>query len=437
MSGGSVQHAPIRGRWGFGFTWVRLVLFALGALGVLAITYRLIFGLGVATNLNDDWPWGLWVWWDVLTGVALAGGGYSTVLVVNFLGRERYRHIERAACLTSLIGYLLVCGGLGLDLGRWFNAWRPLVSWGYHSVMFELFICVSGYTIVQVIEFLYVFDERLPLPRIVRTVLSKIYVPVLIVGVVLPFLHQSALGSLYVIAKGRLDPLWWSMLLPLFFLVSSFYVGPAMVTVENFLSAHAQGRRPPIDVLSGMVRFAGKLMTWYLVLRMGDLAVRGILPRVWEGSVQSQLLLLEVVVGVAVPAALFLVRSTRRQPFWLATGGALAVLGVALGRANVVFTAMADSAHGATYVPSLVELAVTVGLISIGILAYLFVVENFPILTKEEAAEATSHVVERTMLPAPLRPRPSYAASARPRPAARPSRGRRAEVRVRRSPPSG
>jgi Ni/Fe-hydrogenase subunit HybB-like protein len=279
--------------------------------------------------------------------------------------------------------------------------------------MFELFICVSGYTVVQIIEFLYVFDEQLPLPRIVRRILSPLYVPILIVGVILPFLHQSALGSLYLIAKGRLDPLWWSMLLPLFFLVSSFYVGPAMVTVENFLSAHAQGRRPPIDVLSGMVRFGGKLMTWYLVLRVGDLAIRGVLPRVWEGSVQSQLFVLEVLVGIAAPAAIFLVRSTRRQPFWLATGGALAVLGVALGRANVVFTAMADSAHGATYAPSIVELAVTVGLISIGILAYLFVVENFPILTEEEAAEASSHALQRTMLPVPLRPIPSYAASVR------------------------
>lgn len=386
MNDHGVRYAPIRRRWGFGITPFRAVLIVLVWLGVAAILYRLVFGLGVATNLNDRWPWGLWVWWDVMTGVALAGGGYSTVLMVSFLGRERWRDVERAACLTSLIGYLLVVGGLGLDLGRWFNAWRPVVSWGYHSAMFELFFCVSGYTFVQIVEFLVVFDERVRLPRTLERAVHRIYVPVLIMGVILPFMHQSALGSLYVIAKGRLDPLWWSMLLPLFFLMSSFYVGPAMVTVENHLSAWSQGRRPPIGVLNDMVRVAGKAMAVYLVLRVSDLVVRGQVGHAFDGSAQSAMFLLEVVLGTVVPAVIFLLPAARRSDSWLFTGSVLAVLGVGVGRANVVFTGMAEAAGGVRYLPSLVEFGVTAGLIAWGILVYLFVVENFPIYTAEEVA---------------------------------------------------
>jgi Ni/Fe-hydrogenase subunit HybB-like protein len=380
------RYAPIRRSWGFGITRIRVVLMVIVWVGVIAIVYRLAFGLGAATNLSDRWPWGVWVWWDVMTGVALAGGGYSTVLMVHFLGRERWRDVERAAALTSLIGYLLVVGGLGLDLGRWFNAWRPLVSWGYHSVMFELFLCVSGYTFVQVVEFLVVFDERVHLPRILDRLVHRIYAPLLMIGVILPFLHQSALGSLYVIAKGRLDPLWWSMLLPLFFLMSSFYVGPAMVTIESHLAAWGHHRRPPVGILNDMVGVAGRVMAVYLVLRVGDVVVRGQLGHAFDGSVQGDMFLLEVVLGVAVPTFVFLWPG--RSDGWLVTASVLCVLGVGLQRADVVFTGMANAAGGASYLPSPIEIAITSGLIAWGILLYLFVVENFPIYSAEEALSA-------------------------------------------------
>jgi Ni/Fe-hydrogenase subunit HybB-like protein len=359
----------------------RIVLLALAGLGAGAAAYRLVYGLGATTDLSDRWPWGLWVWWDVLTGVALAGGGYSTALLVHFLGRERWRAVERGAFLTSLLGYLMVCTGLFLDLGRWPNVWRAGLFWAGnpHSVMFELIWCVGGYTVVQLVEFGYIFVERVRAPRLTR-VLSRIYAPVLIVGVILPVLHQSALGSLYVIGRGRLDPLWWSMLLPILFLLSSFFVGPAMVTVENALSGRAHGRRPPMRVLAEMVRFAGWVMVVYLALKAGDLVWRGQLGRLVEGSVASNLLLVEVVVGVVLPAVVFLHPRLRRIPSATIAAAAAVVLGVALNRANVVFTGMAEAAGGASYFPYWVEVAVTVGLISGGILAYLFIVENFPIL---------------------------------------------------------
>lgn len=368
-------------RWTFRMTRTRAVLVVLALAGAAAALYRLAFGLGAATNLNDRWPWGLWVWWDVMTGVALAGGGYSTALMVHFLGRERWKPVERAAFLTSLIGYLLVCAGLFVDLGRWINVWRVPLMWQLnpHSVMFELVWCVSGYTFVQLVEFLYIFVERVRAPRLARA-LSRIYAPVLIVGITLPLLHQSALGSLYLLAKGWLEPLWWSMLLPLFFLTSSFFVGPAMVTVEGFLSARAHGRRPPVHVLAEMVRVSGVLMLIYAVAKIADLGYRGALGRLLDGSTASALFLLELGVCVVVPAFVFLSRDVALRPRRLVGAASLVVVGVALNRANVVFTGMAAAAGGATYLPSLPEVALTVGLVAAGVLLYLFVVENFPIL---------------------------------------------------------
>jgi Ni/Fe-hydrogenase subunit HybB-like protein len=394
----------VRPRWTFRWTSTRRVLAVVAIVGGAFAVLRLLYGLGAATNLSDRWPWGLWVWWDVLTGVALAGGGYSTALLVHFLGRHRWKPVERAAFLTSLIGYLLVCAGLFLDLGRWTNVWQIPFVWRLnpHSVMFELMWCVLGYTVVQIVEFGYIFIERARAPRLAK-ILSRIYAPVLIVGITLPLLHQSALGSLYLLAAGRLDPLWWSMLLPLFFLVSSFFVGPAMVTVESFLSARAHGRRPPVEILAEMVRLSGFLMLAYLCVKVVDLAWRGVLTRAVDGSTVSTLFLAEIGLGVLVPALLFLRPGLVHRPARLVTAAGLTVLGVALGRANVVFTGMAASAGGASYLPSLAEVGVTAGLVAAGVLAYLFVVENFPILPPAEPLVPAAGARRPAAAPIPVR----------------------------------
>lgn len=379
---------PERRKWDFHMTPGRAMLLGLAMLGAFAAVYRLLFGLGAATNLSDRWPWGIWVWWDVMTGVALAGGGYSTALMVNFLGRDKWKEVERAALLTSFIGYLLVVVGLFLDLGRWINVYHIPFFWqsNPHSVMFELVWCVGGYTFVQGVEFGHIFVERVRMPRL-AALLHKIYVPTLIVGVCLPVLHQSALGSLYVIAKGRLDPLWWSMLLPLFFLTSSFFVGPAMVTVENFLASKPHHRKPPLKVLTQMVRVSGWVMVVYFVLKLADLTFRGMWPQLFDGSTRSSLYLIELTFGIFVPMVMFLSPAVRRSSRLLVTAASLTALGVAVNRANVVFTGMAAQAKGATYVPSGGEIAVTIGIVAAGVLAYAFVCDNFPITPEDEAAE--------------------------------------------------
>ncbi|PHJ38202.1 hydrogenase [Desulforamulus profundi] len=217
--------------WSFKMTPIRKLLILLAALCVGVVIFRLVTGLGVVTNLNDDWPWGLWIGFDVLTGVALAGGGYFTAIIVHVLHKDKYLSIARAAMLTSLLGYLLVMAGLFLDIGQWFNFWRPFVSWGHTSVLFEVFWCVSCYTTIQVLEFGEILTERVGVKwhNAFKTAMPFL----LIIGIIFPTLHQSSLGGLYLVAVDKLYPLWWSTLIPYFFLISSFFVGPAMICVES------------------------------------------------------------------------------------------------------------------------------------------------------------------------------------------------------------
>lgn len=360
-------------KWTFKMTPVRKVLVGMAAICLFVIGYRLAFGLGNATNLNDQWPWGLWIGFDVLTGVALAGGGYSTALIVHILHRDQFQSIARSAMLTSLLGYLLVMGGLFLDIGRWFNFWRPFVSWGYHSVLFEVFWCVSLYTLVQVLEFSEIATEKVM--KTWHCKIKKIMPVLLIIGVLLPTLHQSSLGGLYVIEVGKLHPLWWSMLLPPFFLMSSFFVGPAMISVETSLAGKAYDHKIPLSVMRGLIKISGTMMVIYLALKIGDLIYRDAFKWIFSGTMEGNMFLLEIVVGVIIPIIICFssLSSTRKG---LVAFGTLTVLGVILNRMNVVFTGMSDSLGG-NYFPSVMEWVISIGLVSIGVLAYMFIVDNF------------------------------------------------------------
>ncbi|MTI80279.1 MAG: Ni/Fe-hydrogenase cytochrome b subunit [Firmicutes bacterium] len=370
-------------KWSFKMTPVRMVMLALAALAVAIAIYRLATGLGTTTNLNDQWPWGLWIGFDVLTGVALAGGGYSTALLVHIMHINKFNVIARSAMLTSMLGYLLVMVGLFLDIGQWFNFWRPFVSWGYHSVLFEVFWCVSLYTMIQVIEFGEIATEKVA--KSWHKPIKRIMPVLLILGVLLPTMHQSSLGGLYIIEVGKLHPLWWSPLIPLFFMMSSFFVGPAMVTIETTLAGKALGHHVENSILRSLVRIAGSLMVIYLALRIIDLANRSALGYVFAGGLESNMFLLEMVAGVIIPIIIaFSPWSASRSG--LVTFGVLTASGVVINRMNVVFTGMYQ-ALGPGYFPSWMEWAVTIGLVCGAVLAYLFIAENFNILGNHEEHE--------------------------------------------------
>ncbi len=382
-------------RWTFRMTPYRAVLFAIVAVFLGVAAYRLLYGLGAATNLNDEWPWGLWIGFDVLTGVAIAGGGFSTAFIVHILHKHKYEPIARAALLTSLIGYLLVMGGLFFDIGRYYNFWRPFVYWGHHSVLFEVFWCVSLYTTVQVLEFGHIAFERIKAEKI-KALFDKMLPALFIIGVMLPTLHQSSLGSLYIITVDRLYPTWWSMLIPVFFLTSAVFVGPAMVTFEGWMSAKAYKRDfvHEMPVLSSLVKVSAWLLLFYFILKCVDLSYRGAWDYVFNGTLQGNFFIVEMLFGVLVPMVMYFTPSIRNSVGGIVSASVLVVAGVVFNRMNVVFTGMAPAAGG-TYFPSWMEWTITVGLIAAGVLLYCFIVENFAIFHEDQGKyrEVPEHIV--------------------------------------------
>ncbi|MDK2986853.1 MAG: hypothetical protein PWQ96_2498 [Clostridia bacterium] len=363
-------------KWSFKITPLRIILMLLAALAAVIAVYRLATGLSTVSNLNDNWPWGLWIGLDVLTGVALAGGGYSASLIIHILHVEKFKPLSRSAALTSLIGYLLVVAALFLEIGRWYNFWVPFVSWGYHSTLFEVFMCISLYTLVQIMEFSEILTERVL--TFLHKPIVKIMPVLLILGTLLPFGHQASLGGLYLLQVGRLHPLWWTPLLPWLFLMSSFFVGPAMITIESSLSGRAFNHHIDKQILRSFIRISGYVMIAYLAIKIIDLIRLGAFGYIFEGSLESNMFLFEMIIGVIIPIIIcFSPLSATKKG--LITFGVFTTAGVVLNRMNVVFTGM-YKALGSGYFPAWTEWAVSAGLIAGGILLYLFIVENFNIL---------------------------------------------------------
>ena len=206
------------------------------ALGAYATFVRFFRGLGASTALNDLAPWGLWIGFDVMAGVALAAGGFVIAATVHIFHREKYEPLLRPAILTAFLGYLLVITGLLYDLGQPWRIWHTLIYWNPHSVLFEVAWCVMIYTGVLALEFAPIMFERLRVPRI-RRILRTITIPLIILGITLSTMHQSSLGSMFLIFPSKLSALWYTPILPLLFFTSAVAVGLAMVTVESLLSA--------------------------------------------------------------------------------------------------------------------------------------------------------------------------------------------------------
>src|SRR5512133_369744 len=217
-------------------TFWRVVFVVVMLLGAYSTIIRFTQGLGATTNLSDAFPWGIWIGFDVLCGVMLAAGGFTLMAAVHIFNIKRLRPIVRPTVLTAFLGYILVSIALMFDLGRPYRIWHPLIMRNPHSVMFEVAYCVMLYTTVLSLEFAPIVLERFgwhkPL-KIVRAIL----IPLVIGGVILSTLHQSSLGTLYLIMPEKLHPLWYTPLLPVFFFISAIAVRLAMTIFESSLSA--------------------------------------------------------------------------------------------------------------------------------------------------------------------------------------------------------
>lgn len=365
-----------------------LLLIAVLATGTDLILTRFIFGLGAVTNLSDQFPLGFWIGFDVMSGVALAAGAFVIAATVHIFRIERFEPLVRPAILTGLLGYLLVIVGLLVDLGRPYNVWRPLVHWQHHSVLWEVGVCVATYTTVLFIEFLPVILERvnkvdaitkhLPTVPLYRW-LKRASIVFVILGVVLSTLHQSSLGSMWVLIPTKLSPLWYSILLPVFFWMSAVAVGFAMVIVESTLSAKAFKRGLELDLLAELGKIASVILFIYLLARGADLIWRGAWPLAFEPTVQAASFWAEILLGVLVPAILLSIASLRRRPkvlFWSAM--LMVVFGVVLNRLNVNMVGVWPYT-GYIYFPAWSEVLISITIVTLGVLAFAAAVRYLPV----------------------------------------------------------
>jgi Ni/Fe-hydrogenase subunit HybB-like protein len=363
---------------------VVLGLLAMAAAGVLLV--RFTQGLGAVTHINDGYPWGIWVAFDVVVGSAFACGGYAMALLAYIFNKGEYHPLVRPALLASLFGYTLAAVSVIFDLGRWWNFWH--IFWpGFaqvNSVMFEVALCISAYVVVMWIEFLPAFIENRPGQADLRRRLSRVLFVFIALGVLLPTMHQSSLGSLLVVFGTQVHPLWQSgLLLPLIYLMTALLLGFAVVIFEATLSSVGFRRSLETPVLARVCDIMVQVLLAYLVLRVGDLVWRGALGTAFAVDWQALWFWIETACFVA-PAWLLRTRASRRQPARLFVGAVLLMLGGMLLRING-FLVGYMTGDGWRYFPALTELMVTVGLISFEILAYIVIVRRFPVLPAEPA----------------------------------------------------
>ncbi|HLA78009.1 MAG TPA: Ni/Fe-hydrogenase cytochrome b subunit [Vicinamibacteria bacterium] len=352
--------------------------------GLAVIAYRFAKGLGSVTNLSQTTPWGLWVGLDVLCGVALAAGGYTLAAAVYIFGLEQYRPVVRPAVLTGFLGYLFAVFGLLVDLGQPWRLPYPLFyKHGVSSVMFEVGWCVFLYLIVLFLEFAPALFEWLGL-RGLRRRAAEITIGLTVFGVVLSTLHQSSLGALFLMAPGRLHPLWYSPFIPIFFFVSSIAAGLSMVIIESALSHRIfrdqadPERGVDLDAITlGLGRGAAVVLFSSFFLRLQGLAEGGHWAQLRTGY--GLLFLIELVGFVLLPSFLFARAARRGDVSSVRLVAVLAVLGVVLNRLNVSLVAF-DWNRPARYVPSGLEVLVSLTIITLGILSFRFIVNRMPIL---------------------------------------------------------
>lgn len=366
----------------FRLTFWKLVFLFLMAAGLYATFIRFTQGLGASTNLSDRFPWGIWISFDVLCGVMLAAGGFTLTAAVHILNIKRLHSIIRPTILTAFLGYILVCTALMYDLGKPYNIWHPLIMRNPHSVMFEVAYCVMLYTTVLALEFSPIVLERFNLQGPLKVV-RAILIPLVICGVILSTLHQSSLGTLYLIVPEKLHAFWYSPLLPVFFFVSAIAVGLAMTIFESSLSSKHFGLQLELPVLQELGRVLVVVLGIYGILRFEDLANRGALKLAFHAGYETYLFWLEIFLSIILPLVLLLQKRVRNSANGLYLAAVSVVLGFITNRMNVSITGF-EGSTGVRYFPKWSELAVTGMIIAIGFAAFGLAVKYLPIFPKEQ-----------------------------------------------------
>ncbi len=366
---------------------VKLILWTiLGGSLAVAIT-RFIFGLGVTTNLSDNSPWGFWIGFDVMGGVALASGGFVIAAFYYIFGKKALYSIVRAAILTAFLGYVSVVIGLLFDLGLPWNIWHMIIYWNPHSPLFEVGWCVMLYLSVLTLEFAPVVLEkynRIKLLASVHRFLDKIKIPLVILGIMLSTLHQSSLGSLFLAMPYRLHPLWYSPIIPIIFFVSAICLGLMMVMVGSLTSSYLYKKEYEKDILIQISKYSAWILSFYAILRFSDIIIRGAGVFLSTWSWGTFLFWLETLLSIIIPLFTFSIPYSRNKISILYFGALTGVIGIVFNRLNVGGLTHLNNLTeiGTFYFPSWMELVISAGVVSTSILVFFYFIENYKVWDK-------------------------------------------------------
>jgi Ni/Fe-hydrogenase subunit HybB-like protein len=363
-----------------------LVMAALVVVAIILMLYRYAAGLGAVTNLSDGYPWGIWITYDVLVGTALGCGGYATAILIYALNRWEYHPVVRSAVLTSVFGYTLAGLAIFLDIGRYWNGYKLFLPWtvNFNSVLVEVALCIGAYVVVLWIELLPTILEGFPQNDKAVETRRRLerWLPVIAaVGILLPTMHQSSLGTLMIIAGYKLSPLWQTSLLPLFFLLSAIAMGFAVTAFESILSSLAFKRPFETPMLAKLSQFMAMLVAAYLVIRFADLLLRG--APIFTSGFQSFMFLLENLLFLA-PVLLMANATSRGNLGWIFVAAVSVLLAGSLYRFNA-FLIGYNPGFGWHYFPAPAEIFITLGIVAVELMAYLYFVKRFPVLPTEPA----------------------------------------------------
>jgi Ni/Fe-hydrogenase subunit HybB-like protein len=365
------------------------ILLTLSAIGGLLILWRFYAGLGATTALSDGYPLGLWIALDVVTGTALACGGYALALVVYIFNRGKYHPLIRPAILTSALGYTMAGLSVAIDLGRPWLMWKiPLYfwSWNLNSALLEVALCIMAYVVVLWIELAPAFLARwkdsgpVRLQRFAQRtipILDRALIWVIALGMLLPTMHQSSLGTMMLLAGPRLHPLWNTPLLPLLFLLTCLAMGYAIVVFESAFSSAAFRRAPETPMLAVLQKVAVSVGIVFVTIRFIDLAVRSRLGLTMQLDLHGIIFWIETVLWL-LPAVILL--ASRRVNLGNLFLGAMCIaLAGGLYRFDTFLVAFQPGA-GWHYFPSIQEMFISIGLIAMELALYVALVHKFPIL---------------------------------------------------------
>jgi len=352
---------------------------ALAVIAVILVLKRFIFGLGSVTNLSDGYPWGIWIAYDVVVGTAFACGGYALALLVYIFNKGEFHPFVRPALLASAFGYTLAGVSIFFDVGRYWQAYNLFLPWysQLNSVMFEVALCISLYIFVLWIEFSPSFMEWLKAKGLVKT-MNRLMFIFIAIGVLLPTMHQSSLGTLMVITGRKLYPLWQTQVIPLLALISAITMGYSIVIFESIVSAVSLKRELETPLLSKLSALIPWLIGFYLVIRFTDLIYRGQLGLAFRGDFRGNMFIIENILFI-VPLVLLASKNSRMNPQKLFLSAVLMLLAGTLYRFDTFLIGF-DPGSGWHYFPSAQEFLITVGLISAEIAGYMVIVKTLPVL---------------------------------------------------------